>query len=180
MLGRIPWTHCILSRDPYGPEKGQGHPNLVNPTPQEGLRTILGVCQLLSAVYSGLCLTYHTVTRFLQPKEPFQRSSEATQAFNTLKTCFATRPLLQYPDPQLLFMVEADASSVTLGMVLSQQNSPAQPLQSCACYSGQLTELYHLGMRTTAHQGGVRGLVALPGCWYTGESARFRFQSIQG
>ncbi|XP_015279897.1 PREDICTED: retrotransposon-like protein 1, partial [Gekko japonicus] len=79
------------------------------------------------------------LTRLLRLKEPFRWTPEADQAFAILKQRFATGPLLRYPDPNLPFVVEADASSVALGAVLSQRADPSQPLQPCAYYSRQLS-----------------------------------------
>ncbi|KAL8190770.1 UNVERIFIED_CONTAM: hypothetical protein K2H54_060799 [Gekko kuhli] len=65
---------------------------------------------LLGAAAPALPATYHDYA-----DEPFQWTPEADQAFAILKQHFATGPLLRYPDPNLPFVVEADASSVALG-----------------------------------------------------------------
>lgn len=81
------------------------------------------------------------LTRLLHPKEPFQWTAEAEQAFNALKNCFVTGYLLWYPNSRLPFTVEANASSVVLGAVLSQKYNLAQPLQPCKYYSWRLTAM---------------------------------------
>ena len=44
-------------------------------------------------------------------------------AFQTLKTCLVTPPVLHLPDPQKPFILQTDASSVGLGAVLLQEHS---------------------------------------------------------
>ncbi|KAK3534434.1 hypothetical protein QTP86_015214 [Hemibagrus guttatus] len=46
----------------------------------------------------------------------------ARSAFQQLKNCFTTAPILRHPDPDLPFVVEVDASSSGLGAVLSQRH----------------------------------------------------------
>ncbi|KAK3528917.1 hypothetical protein QTP70_012864 [Hemibagrus guttatus] len=48
-------------------------------------------------------------------------TDQARAAFQQLKNCFTTAPILRHPDPDLLFMVEVDGSS-GLGAVLSQRH----------------------------------------------------------
>ncbi|KAK3563923.1 hypothetical protein QTP86_004865 [Hemibagrus guttatus] len=61
------------------------------------------------------------------------------EAFIRLKTSFTTAPLLRYPDPDLPFAVEVDASSCGIGAVLSQQHGTPGKLHLCAFYSRKLT-----------------------------------------
>lgn len=48
-------------------------------------------------------------------------SREALQAFQELKDRFTSAPILRHPDPELLFIVEVDASSTGIGAILSQR-----------------------------------------------------------
>ena len=51
-------------------------------------------------------------------------SEEARAAWDQLKQAMVTAPLLALPDFNALFVVEADARSVGIGVVLSQQGRP--------------------------------------------------------
>ncbi|KAK3574627.1 hypothetical protein QTP86_011543 [Hemibagrus guttatus] len=53
---------------------------------------------------------------------------QAQAAFQGLKGCFTSAPILHHPDPDLPFVVEVDASSSGLGAVLSQRH--VRPLAS--------------------------------------------------
>ncbi|KAK3537590.1 hypothetical protein QTP70_016616 [Hemibagrus guttatus] len=74
----------------------------------------------------------------------------ARSAFQQLKNCFTTAPILRHPDPDLPFVVEVDASSSGLGAVLSQRHSEPSKLHPCAFYSRKLTSAevnYDVGNR---------------------------------
>ncbi|KAK3566144.1 hypothetical protein QTP86_028465, partial [Hemibagrus guttatus] len=75
---------------------------------------------------------------------------QAWAAFQQLKNCFTTAPILRHPDPDLPFVVEVDASSSGLGAVLSQHHGKPGKLHPCAFYSRKLTAAeanYDLGNR---------------------------------
>lgn len=55
------------------------------------------------------------------PRKPGQRlnwSLECQQAFERLKALFATEPILRHPDTKKPFVVQVDASDMTVGGVL--------------------------------------------------------------
>ncbi|KAK3551228.1 hypothetical protein QTP70_013819 [Hemibagrus guttatus] len=66
-------------------------------------------------------------------------TNQAQAAFQQLKDCFTTAPILCHPDPDLPFMVEVDASSSGIGAVLSQRHGKPGKLYPCAFYSRKLT-----------------------------------------
>ncbi|KAK3508933.1 hypothetical protein QTP70_013754 [Hemibagrus guttatus] len=66
-------------------------------------------------------------------------TDQARAAFQQLKDCFTTAPILRHPDPDLPFVVEVDASSSGLGAVLSQCHGEPGKFHPCAYYSPKLT-----------------------------------------
>ncbi|KAK3508109.1 hypothetical protein QTP70_014380 [Hemibagrus guttatus] len=66
---------------------------------------------------------------------------QAQAAFQQLKGCFTSAPILRHPDPDLPFVVEVDASSSGLGAMLSQQHGEPGKLHLCAFYSRKLTAM---------------------------------------
>ncbi|KAK3572382.1 hypothetical protein QTP86_032681 [Hemibagrus guttatus] len=66
-------------------------------------------------------------------------TDQARAAFQQLKECFTSAPILRHPDPDLPFVVEVDASSSGLGAVLSQHHGEPGKLHPCAYYSRKLT-----------------------------------------
>ncbi|KAK3548075.1 hypothetical protein QTP70_004505 [Hemibagrus guttatus] len=63
----------------------------------------------------------------------------AREAFIRLKADFTTAPVLWHPDPDLLFVVEVDASSCGIGAVLSQRHEVPSKMHPCDFYSWKLT-----------------------------------------
>ncbi|KAK3537116.1 hypothetical protein QTP70_002129 [Hemibagrus guttatus] len=66
-------------------------------------------------------------------------TDQARAAFQQLKDCFTTAPILRHPDPDRPFVVEVDTSSSGLGAVLSQRHGDPGKLHPCAFYSRKLT-----------------------------------------
>jgi len=52
----------------------------------------------------------------------FKWTARCEQAFNNLKQCFITTPILAHFDPDLKYIVKTDSSDYALGGVLSQYN----------------------------------------------------------
>lgn len=92
-----------------------------------------GFCQLLRRFIRN----YSSVAAPLTV--PFQWSSSAEAAFQTLKDRFTSSPILQMPDPQRQYVVEVDASDVGVGGVLSQCSATDQKLHPCAFFSWHLS-----------------------------------------
>ncbi|KAK3542186.1 hypothetical protein QTP86_016881 [Hemibagrus guttatus] len=98
-----------------------------------------GLRKLLPEVYLQLQLSSRpsdVITRG-KPKK-LTWTDQAQIAFQQLKNCFTTAPILRHPDPYQPFMVEADASSSELGAVLSQHHGEPGKLHPCAYYSRKL------------------------------------------
>ncbi|WP_410482765.1 ribonuclease H family protein, partial [Salmonella sp. S090_02723] len=60
---------------------------------------------------------------------------EAVQAFEVLKKCFISAPVLVQPNQMEPFIVEVDASEVGVGAVLSQGTRSLTHLRPCAYFS---------------------------------------------
>ncbi|KAI2661141.1 Transposon Tf2-6 polyprotein [Labeo rohita] len=66
-------------------------------------------------------------------------SQPAIQAFNDLRQCFTSAPILHHPDPERAFIVEVDASSTGVGAVLSQRQGEPPKMFPCAYFSHKLS-----------------------------------------
>ncbi|KAK3569123.1 hypothetical protein QTP86_024496 [Hemibagrus guttatus] len=66
-------------------------------------------------------------------------TDQARAAFQRLKDCFTSAPILCHPDPDKPFVVEVDASSSGLGAVLFQRHGNPGKVHPCAFYSRKLT-----------------------------------------
>ncbi|KAK3519335.1 hypothetical protein QTP70_024760, partial [Hemibagrus guttatus] len=91
------------------------------------------------------------LTSLLRNKPKALAWSPATEeAFKILKKAFTTAPLLIHPDPNKLFIVEVDASTTGVGVVLSQQQGNPSRLHPCAFFSHKLNPAernYDIGNR---------------------------------
>ncbi|KAK3553204.1 hypothetical protein QTP86_031796 [Hemibagrus guttatus] len=77
-------------------------------------------------------------------------TDQARAAFQRLKDCFTTAPILCHPDTDRPFVVEVDASSSGLGAVLSQRHGDPGKVHPCTVYSRKLTTVevnYDVGSR---------------------------------
>ncbi len=99
----------------------------------------------------GFSLLTAPLTTLLRGKpKSLSWSSNAHEAFDSLKTAFSTAPILRHPDPHVPFVVEVDASTTGAGAVLSQLFGEPPRLQPCAYYSKKLTpaeQNYDIGNR---------------------------------
>ena len=66
------------------------------------------------------------LTQLTHKDQPFIWSSDASEAFESLKRAFTTAPILAHVDPTKRFILEADASDFALGSVLSQTGDDGQ------------------------------------------------------
>ncbi|KAK3512381.1 hypothetical protein QTP70_007448 [Hemibagrus guttatus] len=119
------------------------------------------------------------LTSFLRGKpKRLAWTDQARAAFQQLKDCFTSAPILRHPDPDLPFVVEVDASSSGLGAVLSQRHGEPGKLHPCAYYSRKLTA-------AEVNYGGNRELLAIKAAldewrhWLEGARHPFHHRNLQ-
>ncbi|KAJ1138224.1 hypothetical protein NDU88_004615 [Pleurodeles waltl] len=112
------------------------------PTPKtvQDVQCFLGFVNFYSRFINHFSQTVAPITKLLRKKETFVWSPEADQAFSTLKEAFSTAPVLTHPDVDLPFIMEANASDVAIGAVLSQQSKDTGQLHPVAYMSRKLNE----------------------------------------
>ncbi|KAJ1182068.1 hypothetical protein NDU88_007263 [Pleurodeles waltl] len=112
------------------------------PTPKTvcDVQCFLGFANFYRRFINHFSQTAAPITKLLRKKEKCVWSPEADQAFSTLKKAFSTAPLLIHPDANRPFIVEADASDVAIGAVLSQRNKDTGQLHPVAYMSRKLNE----------------------------------------
>jgi hypothetical protein len=73
------------------------------------------------------------LTNLTRKDVPFEWGPEQETAFRKLKDILTKEPLLIYPDFSQLFIVACDASTKTVGAILSQvQNGQERPMAYCS------------------------------------------------
>ncbi|KAK3574063.1 hypothetical protein QTP86_002885 [Hemibagrus guttatus] len=90
------------------------------PTSVKDLQRFLGFANFYRCFIQGYSSITSPLTSLLRNKpKSLSWTPATTQAFDRLKTAFTTAPLLAHPDPDLPFIVEVDASTTGVGVVLS-------------------------------------------------------------
>ncbi len=85
--------------------------NLSAPKDKGGIRSILG----LGNYYKWFIKSYCVITELLKKSVHFRWDDEQEQAFIKLKEALCKAPVLAYPDPNVLYIVDTDASNLVIG-----------------------------------------------------------------
>ena len=84
------------------------------------IRVFLGLANFYQRFIRNFSKLALPVTSLLKKNRRFHWDKEAQSTFETLKTAFATPPILRHFDPTLPLVVEADASDHAQGGIISQ------------------------------------------------------------
>ncbi len=92
------------------------------PTPkcQKDVRSFLGIASYYRRFIEEFGKIAHPLHQLTEKKAIFRWTPECEQAFNTLKHKLTSAPILAFPTPHDLFVLDTDASGYALGAVLSQ------------------------------------------------------------
>lgn len=108
------------------PSKLETIKNFPQPKTVKQLRSFLGLCSYYRRFISKFADIAAPLTKLTggskKIKTDLNWNEEAEKAFNTLKHCLITSPVLQCPDFSKAFFLHCDASSVGIGSVLSQED----------------------------------------------------------
>ncbi|KAK3544099.1 hypothetical protein QTP86_001557, partial [Hemibagrus guttatus] len=110
------------------------------PTTIRELQRFLGFANFYRRFIRNYSAVAGPLTSLLRGKpKRLSWTDQARAAFQQLKDCFTSAPILRHPDPDLPFVVEVDASSSGLGAIFSQRHGEPGKLHPCAFYSRKLT-----------------------------------------
>ena len=96
------------------------------PKDEHELRSYLGLCGYYRRFIRGYSHTAAPLFDMLKKVEDFVWTEERKGAFQTLKDCLISAPVLAYPNMQKPFRVTTDASSYAIGYILSQVNDDGE------------------------------------------------------
>ncbi|XP_055015782.1 uncharacterized protein LOC129410863 [Boleophthalmus pectinirostris] len=121
------------------PEKVKAVAEWPRPETRKQLQRFLGFANFYRRFIKDYSRKAAPLTRLTSTLTPFKWSSEAEDAFATLKSLFTSAPVLTHPDPSRQFIVEVDASDSGVGAVLSQRSTGDQRIHPCAFFSHRLS-----------------------------------------
>ena len=93
------------------------------PTSPTELKSFLGLCSYYRRFiphFSDIAHPLHQCATTV----PFCWTTESENVFQRLKMSLTQAPILTYPDPSAMFILDTDASGTGIGAVLSQVSSP--------------------------------------------------------
>ena len=110
-----------ISPDPGKVEAIKSWPH---PTTVTEVKSFVGLC----SYYRQFVPSFADVAQPLYQcaTTPFQWTPEAEDAFQKLKIALTEPPVLAYPEPHGLFILDTDASSTDVGTVLPQLHPESQ------------------------------------------------------
>eukprot|EP00731_Ephydatia_muelleri_P003311 Em0001g3311a len=91
-----------------------------SPTTQKELRQFLGLASYYRRFVKGFASIAAPLNHLLEKGKPWEWTKVCEHAFSSLKKMLTTSPILAYPDFEIEFTVDCDASGDGLGAVLSQ------------------------------------------------------------
>ncbi len=101
-------------------QKGRKDMQLICPQRQGRDKKYIGNWKLLQAVHQKLLCNNSPSTRIVEKWVHFRWDDEQEDAFIKLKEALCKDPVLAYPDPDLPYVVDTDASNLAISVVLSQ------------------------------------------------------------
>ena len=84
------------------------------------VRSFLGLCSYYRRFIPQFSTIAKPLTKLTEKDQGFRWGEEQEAAWATLKQKLLTSPVLAYPDPQVEFILDTDASAYGIGAVLSQ------------------------------------------------------------
>jgi len=93
------------------------------PKHKKDVRAFLGTCGYYRRFIHHYAEISRPLSQLSSKHAKFEWNEECKVAFEQLKTCLTTAPILAYPDHSLPFILDTDASQVGTGAVLSQRQN---------------------------------------------------------
>jgi hypothetical protein len=127
--------HVVTDKgDATEPDKVLAIKEWINPRNLHELCFFLRLASYYRKFVKGFSQLASPLTDLLAKDKPYKWKKEQEQAFESLKKALTTAPVLCLPDQDKPYVVTADASDITIGAVLSQdQGHGDQPIAFKSC-----------------------------------------------
>lgn len=113
--------------------------NFRTPKSKKEMKRFLGTVSFYRCFIKNFATIAEPLNRLTSDKVPFKWDTHCETAFQRLKSLLIIKPVLAFPQPGKLFILEVDASDVAVGGVLSQYQNDNK-LHPVAYFSNSLTE----------------------------------------
>ena len=118
------------------PEKIRAVRDLAVPTTKSQLGSFLGLTAYNRRFVRSYALVASPLTRLLRDDTPFHWDERHQQAFEHLKACLTSPPLLVHPDWDKPFRLQTDASDYAIAAILAQVSDDAST-EKVVCYASR-------------------------------------------
>ena len=108
-----------ISVDPMKVNKVQAWPI---PKTLQAVRQFLGCCSYYRRFMQKFAQIAKPLHKLTEQNAKFKWTNECQKAFEQLRNCLSTTPILAYPDFSREFVLDTDASDTGIGAVLSQED----------------------------------------------------------
>ena len=146
---KIDYLGHVVSSEGVAPDekKVQSILNYPEPRNQKELSSFLGLAGYYRKFVRAFADMAHPLTSLTRKDAEWKWGDEQKDAFNRIKCCLTSKPILRYPDFTRDFIVHTDASGYGIGAVLAQMQRPPQSDDS----SGETDEVEVVIAYTSKH-----------------------------
>ena len=123
---QVKYLGTIISKEGMKPDptKVQAISEIPTPSDKSSVRRLLGMINFLAPHIPDMATILAPLRELLKADVHFQWNSAAENALTSIKRILSTQPVLQFFDPALPSVIQADASQHGLGACLMQQGKP--------------------------------------------------------
>ena len=109
-----------------------------SPVPKtvKNIQSFLGMCNYYKKFIENYSQIASPMYKLLQKDIPFEWTKDCQEAFDKLKHCLATDPMLSMPSFDRQFILYTAASDVSISYVLAQKDSEGK--ERTICYGGRV------------------------------------------
>ena len=124
------------------PVKVEGIRNWLRPTKVKDIHSFLGFCNFYRPFIRGFAHIAKPLNKLTKKDIEWNWTARQEEAFNKLKECVTSEPVLAHPELDKQFEVEVDASGFALGAVLLQKKADSKK-HPITYYSSTLNAAEH-------------------------------------
>ena len=122
---KIEWSGMVIQEGKItmDPGKLKGIQDWLAPTMVKQVWGFLGFRNFCRRFFWGFSEIARPLNNLLKKDRKFKWTTECQQAFDNLKTCFTSEPILMMPDQTKPFQIECDVSKYASRAILTQLDS---------------------------------------------------------